>query len=461
MAGVPGAAAQDLQMLQQLAAQLMPSINAELGAKADLLSQKRDHLEINLGRSKTADSDTLSDTSPAHQHCPIRSLAAYRHAPRSAARVQPRSIGPRASPPSHSPRAQSSSTASSKPLAESILPASRRGNRSTVTSTDSHSGQHGGTLTIAPQTRTSGDLFSDLPLLDEDSATTAAPAAPAVSKSSTPAAVNRSPSAAQPSAATMSTPADTGSGKGGKSTGRDTSFLSRMFSAERSFSDDATGLTPADSGRSPYVDHDGTDSIPQAKEPSKAGDAQSYESPVAGPKPILFDSPATPSEARRGHPQGLPKPLLTVDEVMSNAAPVLTKEGYATYPSMKVLQTMTDEDLAQVFRFRVSRKGFGMIEWEGCTDVTGLNLDDIVNIEHQSISVYEGDVDRPPVGRGLNKPAVLTLFDIYPANRNGSQDMYFKFEEKLKKICSKRGAEFRSYDIESGEWSFRVENFDK
>ncbi|CAE7571737.1 nup98 [Symbiodinium microadriaticum] len=128
---------------------------------------------------------------------------------------------------------------------------------------------------------------------------------------------------------------------------------------------------------------------------------------------------------------------------------------------MKVLQSMSDEDLSQVFRFRVSRAGFGSIEWEGCTDVRHLNLDDIVNIEHQSISVYEGDVDRPPVGRGLNRAAVLTLYNIYPGNRTGSQDSYFKFEEKLKKICKKRGAEFRSYDIESGEWSFKVDNFEE
>jgi hypothetical protein len=42
---------------------------------------------------------------------------------------------------------------------------------------------------------------------------------------------------------------------------------------------------------------------------------------------------------------------------------------------------MTDQELASVTNFKVIRDGFGEIQWEGRTDVRGLNLDELVFIE--------------------------------------------------------------------------------
>jgi hypothetical protein len=427
---------------------MIPSANYALGAKCDMLSQKRDLLEINLGGGSRSSADSSespllsTEGGSTHHTSPIRDLAAYRHAPRSTARVQPRSIGPKASPP-----VEKAVAGSAKAMTESILPTSRRGNRTAVLSSDTLSGHHPHTLVIDPQNhKGGGDLFADLPLLDEDRSGVASLPVPPTAASSR--ASDRATPSLRPSPApglAVSTPADDNGASGGARGG---SFLSRMFSAEKSCRGDATGLTPADTARSPYIDDDHKDSVFSLSSPAHSREIVP-ESPVVVPKPIFFDTPLASALKKADTPDA------------SSAAPVLTKEGYVTYPSMQVLRSMTDEELSCVYRFRISRRGVGSIEWEGNTDLRSLNLDELVDIDNKSIAVYE-DVssdEKPQVGVGLNKPAVLTLCDIYPGDKSASQDMYFAFEEKLKKVCKKRSADFRSYDIETGEWSFRVACF--
>ena len=57
---------------------------------------------------------------------------------------------------------------------------------------------------------------------------------------------------------------------------------------------------------------------------------------------------------------------------------VLTRPGYYTDPSMDELAQLTDDNgHCVVENFAVGREGYGNVFFEGITDVTGLNLDDI------------------------------------------------------------------------------------
>jgi nuclear pore complex protein Nup98-Nup96 len=143
-----------------------------------------------------------------------------------------------------------------------------------------------------------------------------------------------------------------------------------------------------------------------------------------------------------------------------DCAPVLTKHGYFTYPDMRLLINMTPSELSRVDRFTVYRPGVGQIRWEGRTDLRYMNLDELVHIEHKMISVYDGMdyPEKPLEGLGLNKPAKVTLYDIYPKANSSSQKI-LAFSDKLQKKCAQNGSEFLEYDLQRGEWIFRTLNF--
>ncbi len=78
------------------------------------------------------------------------------------------------------------------------------------------------------------------------------------------------------------------------------------------------------------------------------------------------------------------------------------KEGYHLIPSMALLARMTTSQLQHVKGFRIGNE-HGSIEFEGETDLTGVDLAKIVTITHMEAEVYN-DKDpeqlkmKPPVG---------------------------------------------------------------
>jgi nuclear pore complex protein Nup98-Nup96 len=143
-----------------------------------------------------------------------------------------------------------------------------------------------------------------------------------------------------------------------------------------------------------------------------------------------------------------------------SSVPKLTKEGYITSPSIEELNTLSEADLAAVSNFGISREGFGRISWDGAVDVRGIDLDKVVAIDSRDIAVYddeESTANKPPAGTKLNRPAVLTLQNIYPKDGIAKE----KFEQKLIKKSTIMEADFISYDISTGEWKFRVHHFSR
>lgn len=110
----------------------------------------------------------------------------------------------------------------------------------------------------------------------------------------------------------------------------------------------------------------------------------------------------------------------TASSAVSSTAPCsvrCSREGYSTRPSLESLRSYSDSRLAAVQDFTVIREGFGEITWPGFTDVRGLSVDDTVIIEDKAVEVYPQRGERGsgegavPFGTGLNKPAVVTLYN--------------------------------------------------
>ncbi|KAL3657856.1 hypothetical protein V7S43_017234 [Phytophthora oleae] len=143
----------------------------------------------------------------------------------------------------------------------------------------------------------------------------------------------------------------------------------------------------------------------------------------------------------------------------SPACPVLLNKEYSTEPSMGELQQLSDDELSCVENFVISRRGCGKIAFVGATDVRGLQLDELVTFTDREVVVYPDDSEKPAVGSGLNKPAIVNLCGI-SAEENESHENFLK---RLEGHTQTLGATFLGYEDSktgsSGVWRFRVEHF--
>ena len=143
-----------------------------------------------------------------------------------------------------------------------------------------------------------------------------------------------------------------------------------------------------------------------------------------------------------------------------SAAPTLSKDGYTCHPSISTLEEMDSADLAAVSNFTVVRKGKGKVEWEGAVDVRGADLDRVVVIENKSVSIYSEEEEegrKPAVGTKLNRPAILTMENVFPPDPSATE----KFVNKVARQTKKMDAELISYDPSTGEWILRVKHFSR
>ncbi|KAG3196883.1 hypothetical protein PC128_g7271 [Phytophthora cactorum] len=144
---------------------------------------------------------------------------------------------------------------------------------------------------------------------------------------------------------------------------------------------------------------------------------------------------------------------------VSSSCPTLKNKDYYTIPSYERLQAMTDHELSQVEKFTVGCRGLGAVEWIGKTDVRDLDLDELVYFEKKEVIVYRDDEKKHPLGKGLNKPAIVELLGVFPPPRKSTSPE--KYKERVKQRTQDIGATFLDYSIEKGIWRFRVEHFSR
>ncbi|KAL5713833.1 hypothetical protein ACHQM5_015875 [Ranunculus cassubicifolius] len=181
---------------------------------------------------------------------------------------------------------------------------------------------------------------------------------------------------------------------------------------------------------------------------------------------------------RNGDQVSSPQPSnsFTFDQLSRNKEPgvdidaLLPKLKYADYYTEPTIQELAVKEAAEpgfcqhVKDFVIGRHGYGRINFSGETDIQGLDLDALVQFNSREVIVYMDDDKKPPVGQGLNKPAVVTLLNIkFFDKKTGQQYTEGSKAEKCKELLVKKthdqGAQFVSYDALKGEWKFKVDNF--
>ncbi|KAL6890746.1 nuclear protein 96 domain-containing protein [Trichoderma evansii] len=138
---------------------------------------------------------------------------------------------------------------------------------------------------------------------------------------------------------------------------------------------------------------------------------------------------------------------------------------YWMEPSREELQNMNRIQRQRIDNFTVGRENVGSITFKIPVDISGIDLDElcggIIQLEPRSATVYPIAAKKPPVGKGLNVPARISLEQSWPRggrDRRVASDpkRFNKHIERLKRIVD---TTFESYDVDTGVWTFSVEHF--
>jgi len=126
--------------------------------------------------------------------------------------------------------------------------------------------------------------------------------------------------------------------------------------------------------------------------------------------------------------------------------PRIERKKYITNPSYSEICRMNLTQLENVNNFTIYND-YGKIIFDGITDLTGLNIDQIVHIGEGEISLYKSEnlLVTPEVGKELNKPATIYMNNLHPENvcedYDEKQD-YGKLLASLEDMCREKGVNF-------------------
>ncbi|KAI1118257.1 nuclear protein 96-domain-containing protein [Nemania sp. NC0429] len=183
---------------------------------------------------------------------------------------------------------------------------------------------------------------------------------------------------------------------------------------------------------------------------------------VSGSIPVVTSS-ASEMEQVKGNELAIVHENEVASPPVSN--PAVPRDGepgdYWMSPTKEEIQSMNRVQRQTVTDFTVGREHIGSVKFKVPVDLTAINLDaifdGIVVLTPRSATVYPHTVKKPPVGKGLNVPALITLENAWPrASRTGRPTSITKHVERLKKIPDTK---FEQYNESTGEWKFSVEHF--
>jgi nuclear pore complex protein Nup98-Nup96 len=144
---------------------------------------------------------------------------------------------------------------------------------------------------------------------------------------------------------------------------------------------------------------------------------------------------------------------------------------YTMSPSLDVLLRMSDDELRHFQGFKISIPIYGSVEFLESIDLLshegrkGIQTipDNIVCIEPQLITVYPDESLKPPVGFGLNVPAIISLRGCWPKDKatgviiDNENDP--RFDKHIRKLKAMPDTVFLGFEVITGTWKFRVEHF--
>ncbi|CAK1554264.1 unnamed protein product [Leptosia nina] len=147
----------------------------------------------------------------------------------------------------------------------------------------------------------------------------------------------------------------------------------------------------------------------------------------------------------------------------------LTRPGYYTIPSLEEMTKYIRLDGSCVVpHLTIGRKNYGNVFYDCEIDVAGLDLDALVHFLNKEVIIYPEDSEKPPVGEGLNRRAVVTLDRVWPRDKTEKRPvteperlLKMDYEGKLRRVCDKYDTKFIEYRPQTGSWVFKVEHFSK
>ncbi|XP_038220320.1 nuclear pore complex protein Nup98-Nup96-like [Zerene cesonia] len=147
----------------------------------------------------------------------------------------------------------------------------------------------------------------------------------------------------------------------------------------------------------------------------------------------------------------------------------LTRPGYYTIPSLEEITNYLRADgTCVVPHLTIGRRNYGNVYYNCEIDVAGMDLDALVHFLNKEVIIYPEDSERPPVGEGLNRRAIVTLDRVWPRDKTEKRPvteperlLKMDFEGKLRRVCDKHDTQFIEYRPQTGSWVFKVEHFSK
>ncbi|KAK0672953.1 nuclear protein 96-domain-containing protein [Cercophora samala] len=134
---------------------------------------------------------------------------------------------------------------------------------------------------------------------------------------------------------------------------------------------------------------------------------------------------------------------------------------YWMSPSLEELRAMNRMQRQKVVDFTVGRVHVGNVQFKVPVDLSNINVDEIIDniviLVPRSATVYPVAAKKPPVGKGLNVPALISLEHSWP--RGGRDVSGRRLEKHIQKLKVIPDTTFEDYDPETGVWQFSVEHF--
>lgn len=151
----------------------------------------------------------------------------------------------------------------------------------------------------------------------------------------------------------------------------------------------------------------------------------------------------------------------------AGGAHVKVPGNYWMQPTKEEILKMNRVQMQAVSDFTVGRDNVGHVRFKVPVDLTNINIEDIpgriVVFEARSCTVYPENMKKPPMGKGLNVPSEITLFQSWPRNVDKRTGLPIKsgrtLEKHISKLKSSQDTTFISYEPETGTWIFTVEHF--
>ncbi|KXX75820.1 hypothetical protein MMYC01_207699, partial [Madurella mycetomatis] len=180
-------------------------------------------------------------------------------------------------------------------------------------------------------------------------------------------------------------------------------------------------------------------------------------------------SKSSPAAASPEMEQIKGKELAIVHEEDSPAVPKTEKssgseieEGaYWMSPTADEIRAMNRMQRQRVANFTVGRENVGSVRFKVPVDLSNINVDELfdnlVVLKLRRATVYPNPAKKPPVGKGLNVPSVISLEHSYP--RGWPNQPRRRLESHIQKLKAMPDTTFESYDNDTGVWVFSVEHF--